>query len=611
MTTSNSGSSVSISKPGVVRLWLMRLTAMVLMPLLVLGALEGLLRLSGYGYSTRFFVPSIVGGVDYRIPNEKFPYRFFPPALARPVVPFRMAAEKPEGTFRIFVFGASAALGDPDPNYGMVRLLEELLEARYPDTDFEVICTAMTAINSHVVLPIARDCARHDGDLWVIYLGNNEMIGPFGAGTVFGKKAPSVDFVRAGLIAKSTRLGQLMMDLLGKLKGDAAMPDEWTGIDMFKDHPLPYDDPGRARVYSNYRKNLEAILALGGKAGVPVVLSTVGSNLRDCSPFASMHTADLDSSSLKQWDAAFETGRVLEEKGDFEGALSSYRLAEGIDPSYAELQYRIGICLLEIGMEEQARTALLRARDYDALAVRADSRINEIIRSVAAGEDASEVMLVDAVAEISRKGVPGREWFYEHVHLTPEGNYRVARLIAEHIESVLPETITRSRINAWTEMKECLDARALTDWDRYRLYYVIYERISMSPHEHQSDNTDNKAFIDREMDEIVSGYDNDIELPEGRSLYESALAHRPEDVSLTLNYAQFLESNELKTEALEYAYRFRDLMPDLAWSHYYLAHQLANNGQYEQAERSLEKALDLLSDFTLAENTLKIIRGRK
>ena len=46
----------------------------------------------------------------------------------------------------------------------------------------------MTAINSHAILPIARECARRDGDLWIIYMGNNEMVGPFGAGTVFGSR---------------------------------------------------------------------------------------------------------------------------------------------------------------------------------------------------------------------------------------------------------------------------------------------------------------------------------------------------------------------------------------------------------------------------------------
>ena len=69
-------------------------------------------------------------------------------------------------------------------------MLESLLSLRHPGTRFEVVNAAMTAINSHVILPIARDCARADGDIWVLYMGNNEVVGPFGAGTVFGPATP-------------------------------------------------------------------------------------------------------------------------------------------------------------------------------------------------------------------------------------------------------------------------------------------------------------------------------------------------------------------------------------------------------------------------------------
>ena len=126
--------------------------------------------------------------------NDRFGYRFFPPALARTPVPMRMAVKKPANTYRIFVFGESAAMGDPDPSFGAWRYLQVLLHERFPGTDFEVVCVAMTAINSHVILPIARECARRDGDLWIIYMGNNEMVGPFGGGTVFGSRVAGNTF---------------------------------------------------------------------------------------------------------------------------------------------------------------------------------------------------------------------------------------------------------------------------------------------------------------------------------------------------------------------------------------------------------------------------------
>src|SRR5271154_3335358 len=106
------------------RLWLMRLFSMIFVPLFVLGGVELGLRLAGYGYDTHFFRKIQIKGHDFYMPNEKFSYRFFPPAIARTTTPFKFAAEKATNSYRIFLFGESAAMGDPDATYGMGRYLE-------------------------------------------------------------------------------------------------------------------------------------------------------------------------------------------------------------------------------------------------------------------------------------------------------------------------------------------------------------------------------------------------------------------------------------------------------------------------------------------------------
>ncbi len=174
------------------RKWLFRLLAAIGLPLLILALLEISLRLGSYGYTTNFLKPLRIGDQTFLVENEAFGFRFFPRDMARTPLTLRMPVEKATNTYRIFILGGSAAMGDPEPAFGAGRYLKVLLSERYPHERFEVINTAMTAINSHVVLPIARDCARQHGDLWIIYMGNNEMVGPFGAATVFGAKAPPV-----------------------------------------------------------------------------------------------------------------------------------------------------------------------------------------------------------------------------------------------------------------------------------------------------------------------------------------------------------------------------------------------------------------------------------
>jgi hypothetical protein len=189
------------------RLWLFRLTALLL-PVVLLAGLEISLRLGGYGYDPDFFKRIKIGNEDYFVQNDDFSYRFFPPETARNPGPIRMPVHKTPGTFRIFVLGESAAMGDPEPAFGAYRYLEMLLRKKYPDRKFEIVNVAFTAINSHVIVPIARECAEHEGDLWIVYMGNNEMVGPFGAATVFGRQAPPLPYVRLLTGLQRTRAGQ-------------------------------------------------------------------------------------------------------------------------------------------------------------------------------------------------------------------------------------------------------------------------------------------------------------------------------------------------------------------------------------------------------------------
>src|SRR5581483_1327699 len=191
------------------------------------------------------------------------------------------------GTTRIFVFGESAAYGDPDPDFSVARELEALLSLRFPERHFEILNTAMTGINSHVIWPIARDCATRQGDIWIVYMGNNEVVGPFGSGTVFGPKAPPCWLVRASLAFKGVRLGQLFDDIGDKLKKRTPQESVWGGMEMFLKNHVRADDPRMPAVYANFQKNLDDIVRAGLDSGARVIVSTMARNVRDCAPFAS------------------------------------------------------------------------------------------------------------------------------------------------------------------------------------------------------------------------------------------------------------------------------------------------------------------------------------
>src|SRR5579864_6652522 len=121
------------------RLRLFRVVAVFLVPVLLLLMLELGLRVGGVGYPMSFFLPYKIGGKPYLVENDRYGWRFFGPDMARAPFPFAMPKVKGPDTIRIFVFGESAAYGDPQPEYGLSRMLEALLGGRYPGTRFEVI----------------------------------------------------------------------------------------------------------------------------------------------------------------------------------------------------------------------------------------------------------------------------------------------------------------------------------------------------------------------------------------------------------------------------------------------------------------------------------------
>ncbi|MFA5784975.1 MAG: hypothetical protein WC962_08865, partial [Phycisphaerae bacterium] len=121
------------------QLWMFRIIAIVVIPLIFLAGLEIVLRVVGIGYDTHAIIESELDGKKVCFNNLKFSWRFFPKNIARDLRPFVFAKQKTPETYRIFVLGSSAARGIPGPEYNFARILEVMLRDKYPDTKFEVI----------------------------------------------------------------------------------------------------------------------------------------------------------------------------------------------------------------------------------------------------------------------------------------------------------------------------------------------------------------------------------------------------------------------------------------------------------------------------------------
>jgi tetratricopeptide (TPR) repeat protein len=511
--------------------WAPRLAFAIVAPLLLLAAAEGVLRLLHIGYATTLMEPCTIRGQRSDCYNLFFAAPYFPPGMIKTPQFFSIDPIKPKGTCRIFVLGESAAMGDPDFAYGFSRYLEVMLRDRFPQTKFEVVNTGMVAINSHVSLAIARGLASYQPDFYVIYAGSNEVVGPFGPGTVLTGGSLSMPVIRASIFVKSSRIGQLL--------AEAGQPkQEWRGMEMFLDKQVRANSPRMEPAYRNFAGNLTDMVDVAQKAGAHILLSTVAVNLRDSAPFGSLHREGLPNEALHSWNALVQQGAALEAAQSYSEALKFYGSAAQLDDQYAELEFRMARCEWAMGNFAAAKTHYARARDLDTLRFRADSRINEIIRATAKASDRRQTTLLDTdalFAEESRGGVMGGEMFYDHVHLTPLGNYLFAREVFQQVVKDLPQDVRNSAKTIDPPAEgECERLLAFTEHDRTRIAAEVADRLQRPPFTQQLNHNEELQSM------MLRAAGPPESFPDTVAQYQWAIGQAPDDLTLHYKFGFFL-----------------------------------------------------------------------
>ena len=572
-------------------IWLFRILA-IAFPLLLLLLVEFGLRAAGTGYPTEFLVPHPTKP-GYLVDNYKFAWRFFPKALARAPRPIVVQEAKPANTFRICVFGGSAAMGDPEPAYGMPRVIETLLQNRFPEKDFEVINCAVTAINSHVVRDIARDCRRLNADAWVVYLGNNEVHGPFGAGTVFGRSDRSLWMNRLGLGFKKSKLGQLLTG--GKVSSEGA-PKNWGGMQMFLDQKVARDDPRLKKVYADFEANLGAIVRAAGSS-TKIVMGTVASNTKDFPPFVSKPiTSD-----------SYQAACRLQAEGKYTEAIAAFdNVGKNAESESAELWYRKGQCARasEPPLLLQSIRDFDTARDLDMLRFRADSQINKIIKAVA---QANSLPWINSESKLIGEGdVPGNEHFYEHVHFKFAGNYVIGRAFARKLAVALGLSPHEDASqDGWVSQSECAAELGLTPFHERLTLLDVRGRLNSPPFGEQLGHAERDAAIAQEMQQLASQMTPEM----GQKTiehYNQLIEKRPDDWLLRQQFAMLLDSIGQQAAAAEQYAAIAKQLPHNAEAQFRIGAQYNRMKQREKAEVALQKAIELRPDFARAYNSLGI-----
>ncbi len=533
---------------------------------LLLGGLELGLHLAGSGHTPGFFrrTTTASGETIWR-ENRWAMAPYFLPALIRRPQPLRLPEKKAAGTYRIFILGSSAAMGDPEPSFSLARVLEVMLRSAYPNQRFEIVNAGVTAINSHVVRGIARDCAQLEPDLFIVYEGNNEVIGPFGPVGVLAPFLRGEGAIHAAIWLKGTRTGQWLAQL-----GTGDRAADWGGMGLFLQQQIPANDPRLAIVRDHFRANLADIVETARQVGAKTLLCTVATNQRDFAPFQSAN-------------------------------------------GEAEQAYQKGQQALAAGHDAEAREFLQRALDLDTLRFRTDSTLNQVIRDLGQAAPADSLTVVDVAAALaahSPHGISGNEFFYEHVHLNLRGTCEVAAALFPAITADLERRgLVHGPTPAPLGYAEIALQLGYNTYEQTMIALELVHRFGQPPFTAQSDHAGRLAAWQRVADQgqkLLARPDATDAL---REIGTRALAQAPGDWILARNTGAMLVSRQRPAEAipfLEQASRWIDDDVDtlvaLGWAQRALGHTADAEAAFARA-RKLEPTYPNLPPETKAGNS--------
>lgn len=383
------------------RRWAIRGLAVLVVPLGLLALAEGVVRALGVAPTTevRSPLPFQEQGAPFRTlrPNEW-------------VWPGDFPRSGPVGKpgLRIVVVGSSAAAGDGyTPFISFAGRLEAALRLLHPARAVEVVSIAVGGVASRHVVGQVNVALLARPDLVIVYTGNNEYHEIRALKHAWPGYSPEAQLIRARW--GRSHLYRLLRDQLTPM----ALPPTTLPAGLgLSDLHTRVDGPDRELVRLLYAESMRRMVAAGRAAGVPVMLTTVATNLsthpdREAAPLSAEAQALLR-----------DLGDALREK-DLERAVTI-----GEHPALSgELgTASVGRLLLDAGFAQAALPFLEAAEAQVGRPNRSDHTLRAIVRDVAIETGTPWCDTASAMVKASISGVPGADLFDDACHPNPRGH---------------------------------------------------------------------------------------------------------------------------------------------------------------------------------------------
>jgi len=415
----------------------------LLLPVLLLGLIEGVFRLKGYGgYPPLLRHVGPVEGGELMLADQSGAIPWFFANSDRPGYndQYTFVTPKPTNVFRVFMVGESAMKGYPQPrNLASSAFLQAMLQDAWPERRVEVINLGTTAVASYPVLGMMTEALEYQPDLVIIHTGHNEFFGTYGVASVgraggqwwtlpLTRFFHSLAIVQAWQKHRQTKGAQLERTLMETMVGNDYVPLN-SGL--------------RKAAGRNLQINLTKMIRRCQDRAVPVMVCTLPTNERDLAP----------------------VGRV--ETGLPTGTMT------------AEEHFRRGQELYAQGQTQTALEQFIAARDADTMPWRAPSAAQQAVRQAARETGAVLCDLETAFRANSLGGCIGWELMDDHVHPTLRGQALMAeefvRTLSRMANSAKVAPDAQTRIAPWGSYAQRLGDNP---YDRYGVAHsmrVLFE----------------------------------------------------------------------------------------------------------------------------------------
>lgn len=427
---------------------------------LILGALEGTLALLGVRpqlYQQDPYV-GFARNVPHFVPDPKAvePGTLVTAESKRRILnPQRFTARKPRGVYRIFCLGGSTTYGHPyTDSTSFCGWLREMLPKVDPSRRWELINAGGISYASYREALLMEELVGYEPDLFIVLSAHNEFLEQ----RTYSQIIAMPEALRGlGATLSRTRIYTALKAGIDRVTAPAAptgapvnrLAENPEAILDRTVGPQSYhrDERQRQQIVDHYRFNLARMADIARSVGAGVLFITPASNLRDCAPFKSEHRAGFKMEDQARWQSLLRGATEARRAGRLEEARERLDQAAALDDRRADLHYVRGHVLLELNRPAEARTEFLRARDEDVCPLRA---LGSMIDATAAVAGERRVPLVDfakLLEDRSPHGLPGEDWFLDHVHPTIEGHRQLALEIIRVMEMAGLVTVS----GAWTE----------------------------------------------------------------------------------------------------------------------------------------------------------------